>query len=123
MKLCTKCGMAPRTERSSWCLSCRAELKRKYYQENREKVLAQSHAHNASHKGKIAAHVRQWRRAGVTVEEYFTLFARQGGLCAICQRRPEPNKTLAVDHDHKCCFGRKACGKCIRGLLCTRCNV
>jgi hypothetical protein len=31
-------------------------------------------------------------------------------------------KAFAVDHDHSCCPGRKACGKCIRGLLCANCN-
>ena len=37
----------------------------------------------------------------------------QGGLCAICGRK-QPEKWLAVDHDHETGV--------IRGLLCSRCN-
>ena len=29
----------------------------------------------------------------------------------------------AVDHDHGCCPGGLSCGKCIRGILCRKCNV
>ena len=38
----------------------------------------------------------------------------QDNRCLICERRPEANETLTVDHDH-------ATGK-IRGLLCGPCN-
>lgn len=58
---------------------------------------------------------------GITLEQYEELLARQGGVCAICRRRPTKNR-LSVDHDHRCCPGRRSCGKCIRGLLCKECN-
>jgi hypothetical protein len=32
-------------------------------------------------------------------------------------------ETLVVDHDHKCCSGRRSCGKCVRGALCNRHNL
>jgi hypothetical protein len=57
---------------------------------------------------------------GITYEEYERLFAEQGGRCAICGDTPE--RRLYVDHDHSCCPGYKACGTCVRGLLCERCN-
>lgn len=46
--------------------------------------------------------------------EYRTLLEAQGGICAICGRKPEGQR-LVVDHDHK--SGR------VRGLLCRSCNL
>ena len=49
----------------------------------------------------------------------------QKDSCAICgaKEQPPPQKRLSVDHDHSCCPGDKVCGKCIRGLLCSSCNL
>lgn len=75
---------------------------------------------------------RAWLRRfyyGLSVEEHEVLLAAQGHVCAIC-KRPETEKSphggkvgpLQIDHDHRCCPGRQRCGKCVRGLLCGRCN-
>lgn len=58
------------------------------------------------------------RQFGISLSEYETLLAKQGGVCAICAR-PETcgarqSSFLSVDHDH-------VTNK-IRGLLCNKCN-
>jgi hypothetical protein len=56
-------------------------------------------------------------------EQYDALLEKQNGGCAGCGGQNPDHRKLAVDHDHKCCSGqKKSCGKCVRGLLCSRCN-
>ncbi|GGP31473.1 hypothetical protein GCM10010501_72640 [Streptomyces libani subsp. rufus] len=69
---------------------------------------------------KFASDVKS--RYGITAEDYEALLEAQGGACAICREPCTTGNRLSVDHDHECCPGRRSCGKCIRGLLCTRCN-
>ena len=63
-------------------------------------------------------------RYNISAEEYYNLLEEQFGGCAICGKTPEENgQRLSVDHDHSCCPGKNSCGMCVRGILCTRCNV
>lgn len=60
----------------------------------------------------------------ITVEDYDKKLNEQGGACAICKISKEDyGKYFSVDHDHSCCPGKKSCGKCVRDLLCSKCNV
>lgn len=56
---------------------------------------------------------------GMTAREFDHLLMIQNGVCAICK---EQSDKMHIDHDHGCCPGEKTCGKCIRMLLCDKCN-
>jgi hypothetical protein len=53
-------------------------------------------------------------RYGITRTDYDELYAKQGGVCYICERSTGKTRRLSVDHDHE--TGR------VRGLLCRPCN-
>jgi hypothetical protein len=62
-------------------------------------------------------------RHGMTVEQYTEMVERANGRCESCGDEFGSAKPH-IDHDHSCCpAGNKGCGKCIRGLLCQRCNL
>lgn len=69
-----------------------------------------------------AAHSRHiQRRYGITPEDYAALYEAQGGHCAICEVAVGKVRRLAVDHDHAHCTD--GCRQCVRGLLCSPCNI
>jgi hypothetical protein len=63
------------------------------------------------------------RNHGITQEQYKQLLVLQDNRCAVCQTPFSATKTTAIDHDHSCCPGNYSCGKCVRGIVCTKCNV
>jgi hypothetical protein len=60
--------------------------------------------------------------------QYNELLKVQEHACAMC-RKPFGDEPPQLYHDHSCCPRRqgtkrpKMCGKCVRGLLCFRCNT
>ena len=64
----------------------------------------------------------------MTPEQYESLKAFQGGLCANCRRANGNTKALAVEHDHKIAreqcdhIETESCERCWRGLACSMCN-
>lgn len=67
-----------------------------------------------------------WYKYRLTLDQYYALLDAQGGACAICRvATPTDIRTdrFHVDHDHRCCPGKRSCGNCNRGLLCHACNT
>ncbi len=67
-------------------------------------------------------------RLGITEEQFNQMPETQGYACAMCGKPFEDGRRIFADHDHTCCPKQvnaraKTCGKCIRGLLCFRCNT
>jgi hypothetical protein len=121
LKTCTDCQERKtldqfyrRTRRAtvnSYCKTCAYLRSRRWTQENPEIT-------NATKR-------KSWlKRYNLTPEEYDSLLAAQGGICAICKiDKPGGKGSFHVDHDHACCPEKeRSCGKCIRGLLCNNCN-
>jgi len=63
---------------------------------------------------------------GINRTKFDKILKSQGGVCAICSRSYEEFVgPWHIDHDHTCCGnkGKKACGNCTRGILCSGCNT
>lgn len=62
----------------------------------------------------------------ITPEQFDAMLEAQGGCCAICGTDEPGGRTNQwhIDHDHSCCpKPAQSCGKCLRALLCHRCNI
>jgi hypothetical protein len=117
----------------SLCKSCKKQkdLKRKdYFKQWQIRTLSENPEYWKEREKTRSKEVRDMsnrafrlRKYGLDEEKYQEILASQDFRCAICKRSSNTTeKEFAVDHDHKCCPGKKSCGKCVRGLLCQVCN-
>jgi len=116
------------------CVPCRARRKvdyskvrqRRAREENSEvlreyhrKKTAEWRARNPDYRHPYTPEQRRAqklrRKYGLSVAEYESLLAGQGGGCAICGRSCSSGRRLAVDHCHRTGM--------VRGLLCKACNT
>jgi hypothetical protein len=102
--------------------------KRRNYQRQKATVLARGRRWRAVDPERAKrTRRREWlRRYGLTLESFDALLASQGNRCGNtgCSVT-EPGgfgNQWHVDHDRRCCPNLRGCVKCIRGLLCSKCN-
>lgn len=121
--LCLKCEKNERRKHSSYCRQCSNEDMRRINSSVERKQLI-SERNKASYDPEKRRW--SWMRTlyNITQEQFDELLEKQGGGCALCGRKEGTDKRkLHIDHDHSCCPRVGSCGKCIRGILCSRCNT
>ena len=112
---CKACNLEAQAWRHQQNPGPARERTRRWQAENPDRVQAKKDEYAADGRRSLSnrrSHLK--RKYGITIEQYDEMLASQGGVCAICEREPNPNISLHVDHDHE--TGR------IRGLTCFRCN-
>lgn len=104
-----------------------AEKARDWRAKNPEKHRALQDRTNIARRGnRRAEHLSRIYK--IEPSDVVNMLAQQGGCCAICGTTQPTKKggEWRIDHDHSCCPTKKnspTCGKCIRGILCARCNT
>lgn len=124
---CRECAKAKltawRSENRSRVLEYYREFHRNETPDQREKRYAkQREVYRANPLAHRDGYLQ--RTYGIGQAGYDEMLRAQGGRCLICAS-DDPGgdrRFFAVDHNHKCCPGKKSCGKCVRGLLCMNCN-
>lgn len=132
MKPCAGCGTGfPAAARVKYCSDgCRQSARQRQLREAGARYYHRnSEARNAAKDEWVTRNPDYLIRKkahpyGLTVEAYKRLWAQQGEMCAICLRDTPGSRGWCTDHDHGCCSTKgRACGKCVRGILCGPCNM
>ena len=120
--------------RMPYCKPCYSKRGKAYYANHTEAMNARSRASVERRRQEDPEGFRRSRANaylknvyGITLERWEELYQQQRGRCAICRSRftlklSGARADCGVDHDHKCCPGTHSCGKCVRALLCLKCN-
>lgn len=128
-KQCTKCKKVKSLDKFSFvslktgkrntrCKSCISDYEKERYKLNRERLIKQSRGlEEVKYKDPVWAKTK--RLMGQYKLPYGIYLEMIENGCEVCGNK----ENLCVDHDHSCCPGQTTCGRCIRGILCTDCNM
>ena len=117
--LATECGHIATNPNSKWCRKC-------FCAKGRSMKCKKGHDYNEHNRCLICTFETRLRiRYNITPEIYAKMLEIQENKCGICGVLSEYSAygKLVIDHNHSCCNYEGSCGKCIRGLLCSRCNA
>ena len=95
------------------------ERSKKWYEENKDKVR-EKNRNNKQYRADRDRWYRIKNTYSLTKDQYLEILDSQNGCCAICEKIVEKPY---IDHDHSCCPTEVSCGKCVRGILCQKCNM
>jgi hypothetical protein len=133
MKICSKCKIEKeelyfhkdsnrKDKLTTQCKLCVKIDNKKWYEENKDRVKKIRLEYEKDNKSKITDR-RLKRVYNINLDIFEKILKSQDNKCAICKNTFTEYNIPRIDHDHSCCYGKNSCGKCIRGLLCFKCNV
>lgn len=105
------------------CKSCSSIYQKEWRKRNPERSDREKKRNIERAKLPKNKKVRNARRHGLSIQQYDEMLVKQAHRCAACKQVLSLDRRTQLDHDHSCCNKLPSCGKCVRGILCQRCNM
>lgn len=145
LRKCTKCGqekdlIAGFYGHRKTCKTCKIKENRVWREKNWETWGPRERENTArwrkKNRKRLRKMIQEWyikhpeakrrywlKRYGLNSETFLSMLEMQEHKCMICGSDIKGPRKPQIDHDHKCCpVVSRSCGKCVRGILCRRCN-
>jgi hypothetical protein len=113
-KICTKCKKTKSISKfdknkikssglNSWCKECRKEHSKKFYEENKDRILKRNKEWRKKNKSKKSEYDKKYRRDNPLIE--FRRHSRQRGLTPYCLIPNLFSENLEINYHHQYLFG------------------
>lgn len=96
----------------SYCRACQKEYKKKYLENNKQKVKKAAKKYREKNKKESYRWDNIWQKYRLRENDFNALMEEQNGLCKICEKK------LVSPHIDHCHITEK-----VRGVLCANCNT